>query len=143
VAADTYNLQLAIPQLLGADSANTVIFRGDSTDNSQVVLAYEATASATNYIVQLDGSDWISFEDLTFAPTSTNFSRAVHFTNGADNNSIDNCVFNGDTAAGTTSTNKALLFSENTVDNYNTFTNNTFVGVVEVIQFTGAVHQVI
>lgn len=128
MAADTYNLQFVIPELLGVDSSNTVVFRGDSTNNNQVVLAYEATVSDSNYIVQLDGADWLSFEDLTFATQGTTYSRIAHFTNGADHNSIDNCVFTGDTAANTTSTNKALLFSENTVDNYNSFTNNTFVG---------------
>lgn len=86
----TYNEHISIPQIPGASSVNTVTFQSITGINTDVKLQYAATGSLTNYVVQLDGADYVNINDISIIALSTNnYGRVVEIKNGATNNSFE------------------------------------------------------
>ncbi|MDT8322811.1 MAG: BNR-repeat neuraminidase N-terminal domain-containing protein, partial [Bacteroidota bacterium] len=91
VAADTYSEQLVIPPIPGASAVNTITFDGGAGNASTRVLRYDVN---TNYgsVVKLDGADHVTFRDITIQSVGSNYGYCMHFTNGADYNTVIDCV---------------------------------------------------
>jgi len=83
----TYSDQLTFPEINGASAINTVTFQSATNDNTSVIMNHTSTAAA-NWIVKLDGADYISFKNIKFAPADSANSTAVLITNGANYNKI-------------------------------------------------------
>lgn len=64
----TYYEQFTIESIQGADSVNTVTFRGENLDSSQVKI-YSGT-SGSNFTVKLENTAWIKFEHLSIVRNS-------------------------------------------------------------------------
>ncbi|MEM1119850.1 MAG: right-handed parallel beta-helix repeat-containing protein, partial [Bacteroidota bacterium] len=78
-----YTEQVEIPEIIGADSVNTITFRAESGDSSTVVLQTNAATSETNYVVYLNGADWIQFNQMTFENRDKYYARIFHLSDGA------------------------------------------------------------
>ncbi len=127
VRTGTYNEQLLITEIIGADAQNTITFQAETGDSTQVVLTFDGPTNTNNYVVQLDGADWIGFNQMTLQSNgSTSYERIISLINGADNNVFSNTVFTG-RDVNTTSTSYAMVYSTGTTpNNNNTFINNHF-----------------
>ncbi|KPK81969.1 MAG: hypothetical protein AMS27_15015 [Bacteroides sp. SM23_62_1] len=108
VRSGTYSEQISIPQITGASPTNTITFKSESGDSSDVILTYSPGSSSDNYTLQLDGADHIVFSNMTLVSGGTEYSRVVlvkgitediEFSNnqliGAEttSSSVDNAVF--------------------------------------------------
>ena len=132
-----YNEQIVLTEVIGMDSANTVTFQSLNGDPLLAGITFASTLSTENYVVKIDGGDYYTFNDLSFANTGTSYSRALEITNGANYNSFDGNIFVGTQGLTTTSTNYAVLYSNNSIDEYNSFTNNTIDGGSYGVYFYG------
>ena len=65
----TYNEQITIPAITGANSTNTITFQSNSGNPADVTLYFTPT-SGNNYVVQLNGADYVTFRDLTVSSAS-------------------------------------------------------------------------
>ncbi|MBX3103186.1 MAG: right-handed parallel beta-helix repeat-containing protein [Bacteroidetes bacterium] len=94
VQSGTYTEQISIPPIPGAGTPdgpgknsspaeNRVIFTSLTGDSTDVVLTYGASAFANNYVVQLDGADFITFRQMTIQATNGINNRVVALRNGA------------------------------------------------------------
>jgi hypothetical protein len=121
VAAGNYPEQLTIPEISGASATNTITFKAATNDSTSVVLNYTSTAAA-NWIVKLNGADYVTFKNIKFAPADSANSKAIILTNGATyNNFIGNYIvgYYG------TAENQALVNIEAIgINNYNNFQRN-------------------
>ncbi len=92
----TYSGQLAFGAIPGAGSANRrITFEAESGDATTVVIQGSNT-SAANYVVALNGTDWLTFRNLTFTSNGTSpYYRVVYLTGGTENITFDGCVLNG------------------------------------------------
>jgi hypothetical protein len=106
----TYNEQISILDINGANETNTITFQGNETDSSLVELTFSAGENY-NYVVELVGTDYITFKNMTFSATGTTYSHVFYFRAGLTNVNISNCVFNG---TGTATENRAI-YAENAV----------------------------
>ncbi|MBP5516098.1 MAG: T9SS type A sorting domain-containing protein [Bacteroidales bacterium] len=110
VYGGTYNEQLTIGQVDGTSSTNTITFRGATGDSSDVVLRF-APVTTANYVLNLDGAEYMRFENMTFysagAQTFSNVinlanSNNIHFSHdlvrvkGTINNANANCFVVGE-----------------------------------------------
>ena len=128
VEAGTYTEQIVINAITGVDSTNDVTFTSANGDNTSVILDYNNNTSSDNYTVYLDGADHFNFQNITISNSSTgSYSRVVYFENGADSNTISNCILEGPVAT-STSTNYAVLYNASSSENddYNTISGNEF-----------------
>lgn len=131
IRAGTDTMQKIIPQIAGADSTNNITFKSQSGDSTSVVLTFPSQDTLiNNYLIALDGADFINFRSLTLQRTGVKANgRLIDFTNVATNNTVSNCRLIG---VVTTLPNSlaALLYSSNTSvynDSSNTFSNNLFL----------------
>lgn len=124
----TYNEQLVLEEYIGASAANTVTFRSQSGDSTAVILEWGGHTSTTNYVVRFNGGDHYRFEQMTIQTAgNASFNRVLDYQTEADSNRISNCVLGG-AAINNTSTNHAIVYSANTLDDGNYFGHNVFQG---------------
>lgn len=136
VESGTYNEQVIIPAISGASSVNTITFESQVMDSSQVTMTFTGTTPTNNYIIVLDGADWIRIQGIGFINNGTLYDHAIDIQNGADSNIITNCYFQGN--YNSTSTNAALIFSGSGLDNGNVIKNSHFEGGGFAIYMYGA-----
>ena len=126
-----YNEQITIPQVVGTSATNTITFNG-----SGETITF-ATTTSNNYIIRLNGADYITFDNLNVVSQSTTNNFAIHLTNDADFNTINNCTIDlTSTFSSTGTTNGGIVVSGSltsitaagTSGANNTFTNNTIIG---------------
>lgn len=133
VKSGTYNEQIAIAPIVGVNSMNTITFQAQSGSASSVTLTYAANSVNNNYVVQLNGVDYVTLKNLTIAATGTSYGYVVQLKSGADNNTITNCILNGSPTL-TTSSNNAIIYSyssgeannNNTIISNNTMNNGSY-----------------
>ena len=128
----TDTLQSVINEIIGADSVNTITFQSENGDSSSVILTYPSAPAltATNYLINLNGADYITFNKLTLQRSGIEpYGRVLEFTNNATHNSVTNCKLMSSTNA-TNNSLSAIIYSSGSVptnDSSNTITNNHFI----------------
>ncbi len=123
-----YNEQINLSSLnIATDATNNVTFRSESGDASLVTLSYASTSALDNFVVKLDGIDYVTFEDLTLENTGASFANTLQVLGGAEYNTFERCHLRT-VAVNSTSTNSAVIFSNGGSDNYNSFIDNTIEG---------------
>ncbi|MFK7785061.1 MAG: GEVED domain-containing protein [Crocinitomicaceae bacterium] len=121
-----YNEQIDLTGVV-SDSVNNLTFRSENADASLVTMSFAGASTTENYVVKMSDNDYVTFLDLTLENTGVTFGRVLDISGGSDNNLFENCHFHT-TNSNTTSTNMAVLYSQNSRDNWNSFINNTIEG---------------
>ena len=129
----TYSGAISIPEILGADSINTITFQGASRENT--IITYDGSGTQ-NSTLELDGADYITFRNFTMKNTkSTSQIWIVHFINEADHNTLDSCnilhsqnSYIGERFGIAFGGSKTYLFTPGNNANYTTIKNCKIVG---------------
>lgn len=125
VRSGTYNEQISIDEIIGASADNTITFRSETGDSTQVILTYDTPTSADNYVVRLDGADWLRFEQMTLQSAgNTSYEHVIEMLNGADNNVFSNNVIIGRDVSSSSSNYAPVYAVSSTPNNNNSFLNN-------------------
>jgi gliding motility-associated-like protein len=106
----SYNEQVRIPKVYGANENSTITFMSQNGDPASVTLTYSGTA-ANNYTLLLDSAVYVTFRNMTIVAQSATNGRAVQFAASAAYDSIVNCVINVP-ASSSTSTTVVGVFGE-------------------------------
>ncbi len=117
----TYNEQISLGPINGSSAANTILFQSENGDNEFVRLEH-ANSSGNNYVVQLDGADYVTFQNMTFRSLGS-FARIFHLRNGADHIRI----LNNELIAANGDDNYQLIYSPGNIDQNLLIQNNRFV----------------
>ncbi len=94
VAPGTYEEYVTIGEINGTSATNRVIFRGMGADNQQVVITSNA-GYTDNSTIKLNGTDYLTFENMTVTTTSTNKARLLVTDGQTDYNHFNNMRFVG------------------------------------------------
>lgn len=136
-----YHEQVEMGEIQGTSSINTVTFNGGAT--KEEIWADTAFTSTTNrHVIRLNGADWVRLQNLTISnhsldPTNQfgTYGVGIHMQNEADNNIIEGCFIEVDTALAASSGNfcgiqRAGQFgtSTNPAGSHNIIRNNTIHG---------------
>ena len=138
VAPGTYEEYVTINSITGASDSHRVIFRGMGTDNQQVVLTSNA-GYTSNSTLTLDGTDYVTIENMTLSSTSENTAIVVTLRGGLTSDRFENVRFVGCYSdASNTDNNKNLVYrvSGGWMD-----INNAFVDCEFVNGFIGLYYQ--
>ena len=92
VASGTYNEQFKLMPVNGSSSTNTITFQSAAGDSSLVILKHDAAAIADNYVVDLDGTSYISFKNMSFEAEDTLLSNVFVLENAVHDFAVENCV---------------------------------------------------
>lgn len=103
VAPSTYNEQVRITAITGTSPTSRVTFQSANGNPSSVILTYDATVAANNYVLSMDSAAYITFRSMTVTAINTTNGRAVNFGNNASYDSLLNCsiVVPASTSTGT------------------------------------------
>ncbi|MEO0776873.1 MAG: CARDB domain-containing protein, partial [Bacteroidota bacterium] len=116
----TYNEQLILGSIRGSGPANPILFQAENGQSDFVRLEHQ-NSNVSNYVVRLDGTDYITLQNLTLRSLGV-FARIISLNNGANNVSILN---NQLIAAG--DDNDELIYSQNDTDQNLLIQGNRFV----------------
>ncbi|MEZ5046400.1 MAG: hypothetical protein R2831_05360 [Chitinophagaceae bacterium] len=83
-----YNEQVSFGQIGGVSSTNTITINGNGE-----TLKYTSSSSTLPSTLELNGSDYMIFNDLTVEALGGTYAFACHLWNNADNNAFNNCNF--------------------------------------------------
>jgi len=129
-----YEEQFTLGVISNTSLARRVIFKSQSGNPNDVVLQFAADLKDANYIVKLQGSQYIEFRNLGF--NATGLGRAIELDLAATNIVITGCDFSGiyNTGSGV---DPALIYSVNPdIENIN-ITDNNFGACSYGIYFQG------
>lgn len=138
VAPGTYEEFVTLNVITGTNATNRVIFRGMGVDNRQVVVTSNA-GYTDNSTLTLDGTDYVTFENMTLASVSENKAVVVTLRGGLSNDRFEKVRFVGCYSEATNTDNdKNLVYrvSGGWMD-----TDNAFVGCEFVNGFIGLYYQ--
>lgn len=138
VADGTYNEQIVLEEIVGVNDSTTVTFMSASNHPDSVLITF-ANTSANNYVVQFDGADYVTFQNITIQTQGTTTSRVIDFKNQASNNTFDNCVILGRLTGNTSTSNlTAAVYGNGAGLDNNTFQNSTISGGGYAVYFYGS-----
>ena len=124
VAPGTYEEYVTLNEIAGASTTNRVIFRGMGADNQQVVLTSNA-GYTDNSTIKLNGTDYITFENMTVTSTSTDKAVLLKVLGQTDHNRFFNMRFVGAVSNTNLDNDKDLVYYN---DGEWVNLNNEFVG---------------
>lgn len=128
VSSGTYEEQISIPEITGASSGSIIVFYPKSGNRNDVIMTYAIIDENKNYLVELNGADYINFQKIDFkVKEGSEYSRIIDFKAGASNNGITYCDFTGLQVVSQAGA-YALINSDyaGSNDNNNIISNNTF-----------------
>ncbi|MFC2111453.1 right-handed parallel beta-helix repeat-containing protein, partial [Bacteroidota bacterium] len=126
INSGTYNEQIHLGNIVGTSAAHTITFQGVTADSTDVVIQFSASSTANNGVIFLDGAKYISFKHITLIASGTSYAYGVHITNGAEYNTIENCVITSNLT--TSSNGRAVVIYGGANNQYNTIKNNVVTG---------------
>src|SRR5690606_12167055 len=129
-SAGPYTERIVIPEIPGASPTKTVTFKGNGA-----VINHNTSVSAERAAILLDGADYVTIDSFEINVSAGTYGIGVHLTNGADHNTIRNCVINAGTSATTSdyvgiaaSGSLTSPTSSGNAANYTLIENNTVIG---------------
>ena len=121
IRSGIYNEAIDLDVFPGNDCTLPVTFKSETGDSSDVVIAFPAATIPSFSVLNLDGTDGMVFQNLTFENTSTTKS-VVTIKNEANCNTFLNNHFIG--ANTTSSSANAAIYSPSSKDTSNIFISN-------------------
>jgi hypothetical protein len=126
-----YTEHISIGAITGVSATNTVTFNGNGN-----TLQY-APSSSDKSVVDINGADYLIFDNLTVAGTNATYGFGFLLRNASDHITIQNCTIDLTAITSTTSTNSAHIAASASLTtpisagnnaNYLTVVNNTLTG---------------
>ncbi len=136
VEDNTYTEQFIIPAIPGVDQSKPIVFQSLSGDSTTVTVEYTSTSETDNYVVRLNGADYITLKGMTFKNYGTDYGRIIRFNGRTHDVKITNNHFEGSGVAGNSET-RTVISSEKDMTTNLQITNNAFTGGDKAIYLQG------
>jgi len=118
VRSGSYSEQVNINAVSGASATNTITFQSETGNRADVTLTYSAsTTGAGSATVNMNGTDYVTFQNMTIVATGASYGYTVYMAGGCDYNKFINC--NIRTVNSTSSYHACIYSPSGSVDNYN------------------------
>ncbi len=129
----TYNETIELFEVHGVSASNTITFQPDPANTLDVIIQDSASSEAP-YVVSLDGTDYIEFDNLNFDATGLSSADVIYITGENYHITIDSCDIDASNV-------QYAIYAKpgHFVDmGWLIVTNNTTDGPVELTTTTGA-----
>ena len=128
IAPGTFEEYVTLAVINGASESNRITFKGMGADNQQTVLTGNA-GYTDNSMVTLNGTDYVTFENMTITSTSTENAVLIKLLNGNVGNHFNNLRLLGAVSSVSLDNGKDLVYraSGEWIDLDNEFVNCDFI----------------
>jgi PKD repeat protein len=109
----TFSQQVTISAILGVNATNTITINGNGN-----TLSFTPTSSAAGGVLDLNGADYFTFNNLTIINNAT-FGYCVWVRNAADFNRFNNCSFRCPSMTGAVTGTAYIWISNGTTSPFN------------------------
>lgn len=131
-----YTEQVVIDSITGSSANNTITFESESGDSSTVSIQFNALISNVNYLVRLNGTDYVTFRNLGFKALNVSYANIFDLRNGITHFTLEHCELEGSTSSSALSDLiTSLAFGRN---EYYTIRNNRFVNGQRAVVITNS-----
>lgn len=99
-ASGPYNEQITIPEILGANASNRIVFNGNGR-----TISFLSTLSTERAGIKLNGADFVTIDNFVIVATGTSateYGFGIQLLGDADNNIISNNIINLNTTSNLT-----------------------------------------
>ena len=122
--------QFTVDSIPGASSTNSVTFQSDPSNTSQAVIQDSAVIATDNYLVVLNGCDYIRFKNITFNTLSPTYGTVFYSLGPITNWTLEGNTMNGsagnstswnhrmNSGAGTSRPKGTLKMIDNNINNF-------------------------
>lgn len=117
VRSGNYTEQVTLKEILGTSDVNTVTFQSESGSAGDVTLEW-AASYPTYHTLKMEGSDYVSFLNMTINGNDPNYNYVVELTNNPSHITFDGCLINVNS-----SSNSGGIWSDEGALNYLTVQN--------------------
>ncbi|HBG70972.1 MAG: hypothetical protein A2W93_03280 [Bacteroidetes bacterium GWF2_43_63] len=129
VASGFYNEQISLGPVEGTGPGSRITFTSATGNPADVVITFAPVVSTANYVLNVNGIEYLTFEDMTLTNSGTALGHVIEFTGNSDSVIIRNNVLNG-VINSSTSTSYSVVYSggnlnHNTIFDGNTINNGT------------------
>ena len=124
VQAGVYNEQFALGIINGVSESTPIIFRSLDNNADSVKIEFFSGAGG-NFLVQLAGTSFISFEKMSFISTNSSAGRIFEMGGNASFNKIQDCKLTVPLLL-TTATSLSHIFADGITGKRNSIKNNIF-----------------
>ncbi len=107
----TYTEQIIINEVTGASEVNTITFQAENPED--VNITYSSSHSSLNFIIKFDGANYITFKNLTFTATGSNYGKVFLLYQNSNNNTLEGNIINGKDLTGESEYNFYAIHSSN------------------------------
>ncbi len=122
----TYNERISITEITGAGPDDTITFQAESGKVTDVIVTDSATSTSDNYVIALDGGDYVVIRNITIYARGTTYGTVILLKNGATNNKFRNNNIKGKVTSSTSDDLSVVMSEYGSVNNHaNTYTGNT------------------
>lgn len=123
VRSGTYNERLILYEITGASASNTIVFKSENGDSTSVILTYNSLSAGLNYLVYLNGTDYLSIKNITIAGLNPTYSQLFILNGNVSNLKIHNNIL----SVNTNSSSSAIIATEGHIQNSISIRNNLFL----------------
>jgi hypothetical protein len=144
IRTGVYSEQFSISQIAGANAYTTITFQSEANDSNAVIITWPTqSTSSNNYVMQLNGADWLILKKLTMQRTgSSTYGVVVDIRNNSSNNKFLNNRFKGVKGTTSTGTEQAIIYSGQDQDTANVFKyNNIRYGSYGMYYYNGGSYE--
>jgi len=120
------NTSVMLKDVPGASPADSIIFRSKALDASKVSILYTQDVN-NNFIFYLNGTDYLTFNDLTFTSGGTSYSTMIKMDGNAHHININGNKFNGYSTSSNDFNKSSIYVPTDEVVDYINISNNTFI----------------
>ncbi len=124
-----HQTQMTFQNIPASSLTNTITFRSSTMNPDDVVIKYNATGTADNFVLKLDGARFLRFEYLTFQAMNATYGNVITIGNGSISNAFTGNKIIGPQVS-VSSTSICLVYSTSGTtsnDSNNVFRLNTFL----------------
>jgi hypothetical protein len=116
----SYPTNVELGAISGTSAVNTITFQSESGNKADVTLTHAATSTTNNFVVKLNGAQYVTFKNLTMTATNVSYSTVVDISGTSSDDTFENCELVS--LPGTsTSTYNAVVYSSTGNQNNMTF----------------------
>ncbi len=142
VRAGTYTEQVTMPEIGGVNAGDTIVFQSENGNPASVILRYPASSSIDNWVLNLDGTDRITFKDLTIMASGTSdYGKVLIIGNESKYVRFENVIFQGKTGTTNVFTDKTIVDGEaSLIDSFIHFKSCQFINGKYAIRYKNGVN---
>lgn len=129
VRPGVYNEQFTLPAITGSSNLNRITFQAESGVASSVTITYTATGTNDNYVVFVNGTDYITFRNLTISAIGSTYAKAFVIRNNSIYDSVANCILSNSPSSYGVGTSQVVdAYAYNGNQDYFVFSGNQVTG---------------